>query len=111
METADYMLQGGRHFYSVFMCHLAIEKALKGFYRHKLEESPPKTHNLIYLLNKTGVKPAETMGFFITKLNEANITTRYPEDIDALKSNYTQDVTEQILAQTKELLSWIKKQF
>lgn len=29
IETASYMLEGGRYFYSVFMCHLAVEKAKK----------------------------------------------------------------------------------
>jgi HEPN domain-containing protein len=32
METAEYMCQGGRHMYPVFICRLAIEKALKGLY-------------------------------------------------------------------------------
>jgi len=31
-ETAEYMLQGGRCFYAVFMCHMAVEKALKGLF-------------------------------------------------------------------------------
>ena len=29
MDTAAYMFRGGRYMYTVFMCHLAIEKALK----------------------------------------------------------------------------------
>jgi len=32
LETAEYLFSGGRYLYSVFMCHLAIEKALKGLY-------------------------------------------------------------------------------
>ncbi|MDO9528114.1 MAG: HEPN domain-containing protein [Syntrophales bacterium] len=32
MDTAEYMLSGGRYFYAVFMCHLSIEKALKGLF-------------------------------------------------------------------------------
>jgi len=32
LDTAEFMLEGGRYFYSVFMCHLAIEKMLKGIY-------------------------------------------------------------------------------
>lgn len=36
METAEFMLNGGRYFYAVFMCHLAIEKALKGLYQKRL---------------------------------------------------------------------------
>ena len=53
MDTAEFMCRGGRYFYAVFMCHLAIEKALKGLYQRNLQETPPKTHNLIYLLSKT----------------------------------------------------------
>jgi HEPN domain-containing protein len=30
METADSMFAGGRYFYAVVMCHLSIEKFLKG---------------------------------------------------------------------------------
>ena len=30
MDTADAMHSSGRYFYAVFMCHLSIEKALKG---------------------------------------------------------------------------------
>ena len=35
MDTADYMHKGGRHIYAVFMCHLSVEKALKGLYTTK----------------------------------------------------------------------------
>lgn len=93
------------------MCHLSIEKALKGLYSQKTGEAPPKTHNLVYLLNKIGIKPDDKTGLFITKLNEANITTRYPEDIDELQKNYTSAVTKEILEKTMELLLWIKKQY
>lgn len=111
ISTAEFMYSGGKYFYAVFMCHLSIEKALKGLYSQKSGETPPKTHNLVYLLNKIGVKPDDKTGLFITKLNEANITTRYPEDIDELQKNYTASVTKEILEKTSELLQWIKKQY
>ena len=110
MDTADFMCKGGRYFYAVFMCHMAIEKALKGLYQQNLQETPPKTHNLIYMLNKIGLRPDEDRGRVITRLNEANIATRYPDDIDKLQSNYTKEITTQILTQAKEVLEWIKQQ-
>lgn len=33
LDTADAMYTTGRNFYAIFMCHLAIEKALKGLYQ------------------------------------------------------------------------------
>ncbi len=111
METAAFMAQGGRGFYAVFMCHLAIEKALKGLFQHVLCETPPKTHNLVYLLNKIGLRPDAARARAIARLNEANVTTRYPDDIDRLRSAYTTEMTEQILVQGREVLEWIKQQF
>ena len=78
LETAEYLFSGDRYLYTVFMCHLAIEKALKGLYEKKLEELPPKTHNLLYLLKKIGNKPEIKLAQFIVTLNQASITTRYP---------------------------------
>lgn len=104
IETAEFMFNGGRYFYSVFMCHLSIEKALKGLCQFTLNELPPKTHNLIYLLNKIEIKPDEKIGRFMIKLNEANIATRYPEDLAILQKNYSKKITHAIFTDTKEAL-------
>ena len=110
MDTADYMFDGGRYFYAVFMCHLSIEKALKGFYRKKLSQEPPRVHNLIYLVNKIGIKPPEPVGRFIVKLNEASVATRYPEEIGKLQKDFTKGVVKDILSKGRETPGWIKKQ-
>ena len=110
MDTADYMFHGGRYFYSVFMCHLAIEKSLKGLYYERLRQFPPKSHSLVYLLNEMGIKPPEEQGRFIIKLSEASIPTRYPEDLARLQRDYTQDIVEEILAKSKEVITWIRRQ-
>jgi HEPN domain-containing protein len=52
MDTAVYMYEGARYIYAVFMCHLSIEKALKGFFYEKHRSIPPKSHNF----NKAVVK-------------------------------------------------------
>jgi HEPN domain-containing protein len=93
------------------MCHLSVEKALKGLYQQTPQETPPKTHNLIYLVNKIGLKPSPDNSGVIARLNEASIGTRYPEHVDKLQGNYTQEIAVQILAQAKEILEWIKRQF
>ena len=111
INTAEFMFGGGRYFYAVFMCHLSIEKALKGVYLERLKEVPPKVHNLIYLLNKAGIKPPEIIGRFLVKLNEASVVTRYPDNIEKLQRDYTKDVVRDIVSKSKEALEWIKTQF
>ena len=111
IDTAEFMFAGGKFFYAVFMCHLSVEKAIKGLYQQRLKETPPKTHNLVYLLKKIDIRPAETTGKFIVKLNEASVVTRYPEDIDKIQEQYTNDIVKNIRVESKEVLEWIKGQF
>jgi len=111
MGTAEFMFSGRMFFYTVFMCHLSVEKAMKGLYQERLKETPPKTHNLVYLLKKIGVRPMDAIGIFIIKLNEASVVTRYPEDIDKLQRQYTEVVVKDILVRSKEVLQWIKGRF
>ena len=49
-KQADYdgnriMFKGERYFYTVFMCHLSIEKALKGLIIQKNKEAPPNSQS------------------------------------------------------------------
>lgn len=111
MDTADTMHGSGRYFYAVFMCHLSIEKALKGLYYKVLDEVPPKTHNLIYLLNKIDKKPVQELEKFIIKLNTASVATRYPDDLAKIQAAYTEEVTKDIITKSKDLLKWVKTQF
>jgi len=110
MDTADYMYKGGRYFYTVFMCHPAIEKSLKGLFYEKLRRIPPKSHSLVYLLNEAGIKPPERHGRFIIKLTEASIPTRYPEELARVQRDYTKSIVKDILAGSKEVVAWIKGQ-
>ncbi|MBI5198173.1 MAG: HEPN domain-containing protein [Nitrospirae bacterium] len=111
MDTAEYMFNGGRYFYAVFMCHLAMEKALKGLYHKRLRETPPKIHNLVFLVNSMKVTPPEAMGRFLVRLNEASVVTRYPEEIGKLQKDFTMPIVRELLSQGREVLQWIKEQF
>lgn len=111
METADAMFQSGRYFYAVFMCHLSIEKSLKSLYSRILDDVPPKTHNLLYLLEKIGKKPELNLEKFMIKLNTASVATRYPDDLAKIQAAYTADVTKDMIAKSKEVLAWVKTQF
>jgi len=111
MDTAKYMFNGGRYAYAVFICHLAVEKALKGLYHQRTCEMPPRTHNLVYLLTKLGIKPEKRMAKSIAILNQANIATRYPESLEVLQKNYTKAVTSNIIKESEGIIRWIKEQF
>jgi HEPN domain-containing protein len=110
LKTAEIMLENKRFIYAVFMCHLAIEKAIKGIYQYRLNEVPPKVHNLIYLVEKIGLSPSEKLYNAIFELNRVSIPTRYPDDLDKMKSEYKKSNTLEIINSSKEVLKWLKNQ-
>jgi HEPN domain-containing protein len=109
LETASAMFKAGRYIYTVFMCHLCIEKALKGLYAKKFKIDPPKTHDLIYLVEKIELKLDESNHYFLEDITDLSVLTRYPDEIENILKQLKKYKTEKILNQTKELLSWLKK--
>lgn len=107
--TADAMFTTGRYIYTVFMCHLTIEKVLKGLYVRKFNENPPKTHDLNFLKNKIDLEIPAPLGDFLDELNDLSVPTRYPDELDNLINQYREDRVKKILINSKELLSWLKK--
>ena len=107
MDTADYMFRGGRYMYTVFMCHLSLEKALKGRYAEKLGKEPPKTHNLLYLLEKMKLTLPEDLFDFISTLNRVSVPTRYPDDLQRILKDYDKKKTKEVLDQSKTVLRWL----
>jgi HEPN domain-containing protein len=108
MKTADTMFIGKRYIYAVFMCHLAIEKLLKGLYSQKFNDIPPKTHNLVFLIEKMKLELPEKYQDFVYTLNGLSVPTRYPDDLRKLLKDYTKAKTGKVLNQGKEVLKWLK---
>lgn len=109
MKTAEAMFDAKRYIYVVFMCHMAIEKALKGLYAQLLDKLPPKTHNLVLLTEKIGLDLPEGLYDFVFRLNGVSVPTRYPEDIERLKKDYNKRNTGSMLKMGKETLKWLKR--
>jgi len=83
------MFVTGRYIYTIFMCHLVIEKLLKARSQLKNNKMPPKTHNLRYLLDLSRTQLSDDMLEFVSKLSDVSIVTRYPEDFKKLIKVYT----------------------
>ena len=111
LGTAESMFQSGRYFYAVFMAHLSLEKALKGLYQQRMGVVPPKTHDLLWLLDKMSVMPPPPVKDPLVRLNTASVVTRYPEDLEEIKRQFTAVITRGILDRAQECLEWIRRQF
>ena len=110
METAEANLKTDRYIYVVFMCHLAIEKALKGAWFKKFEKDPPRTHSLTFLIDAVELEIPDEMAPYLMQLTTVSVPTRYPEQLQELQKVYDEDRTRKILNRGKEVLEWIKTQ-
>lgn len=90
LENARHMLSSGRYLYVVFLCYLTLEKLLKAVVTELTGQTAPRSHNLIYLVKRSGISLEPRYLDFIGKLNNASIPTRYPSDIREAIREYTQ---------------------
>ena len=113
IETARVNLEGSRFLYVGFMCHQAIEKALKAVVTQVTDGGvPPKIHNLPILAEKALLdgKMTEEHLDLIRELNPLNIEARYPEYKERLLQTLSKEYCNTIIERVVELLCWIKKQ-
>ena len=107
IEIAQRLLD--KPLYSGFLCHLAVEKALKA----KIEsvgEEPLKIHNLVRLAEIGGIFDAmtEEQVVFLDVLNPLQIEGRYPSYKQQIASSLTPEKCADMIAQAKEMVAWIE---
>jgi HEPN domain-containing protein len=105
LETAEAMFRTKRYVYVVFMCHLCIEKMLKGCVVEFADRFPPKTHSLVRLAEIAGIEFPEKLRKFVTYLSDKSVVTRYPEDL----KDFTRAVARSCLKNTREAFKWLRR--
>jgi HEPN domain-containing protein len=108
--TAEAMLTTSRYLYVGFMCHQTIEKILKAFFTKHHETTPPYTHSLSYLAEKSGIleELTEQRLKFINSVEPMNIEARYPSRKQELFKSLSKHKCQEIVKQTKEFQQWVK---
>ncbi len=71
-QTKDYV-------WCLFIGHLVIEKLLKAVYSFKNQDTPPKTHDLLRLADKSGILLSDIHKDFLDLVTTFNISARYPD--------------------------------
>lgn len=103
--TAELLIREKRNLHGLFFCHLVIEKAIKAFYVKKMQEIAPRTHNLIYLSENTELVFDDETQIFLGILMKYQLQGRYPDYNPVLPD---QNIINQYLSKTKDLLQWLK---
>ena len=114
ISVAKVLIKANKFLYTGFMCHQAIEKALKAVISRDCEESeiPPKIHDLSKLAIRAKLFDlmSEEQQDFIEDLNPLNVEARYPEYKDEIAAGLNNGICREFLMGTEALLCWIKEQ-
>jgi HEPN domain-containing protein len=109
MVTAKHMFQTKRYPYCLYMCHLSIEKILKGLLMEHTGNHPPFSHNLVALAKGLEINFDEIQKTLLADLTEFNIEARYPEWKKEFYKRATGKYTHNYFTQAQKLQKWLKK--
>jgi HEPN domain-containing protein len=93
----------------LFLGHLTIEKILKAIYVDRLHDTPPYTHRLIHLAEKTSLKLTDEMTELLETVTDFNLEARYPDEKFSFKKKCTKHFTENYLKKIEVLRKWLLK--
>lgn len=108
-EVANHLYKARSYVYTLFLCHLTLEKILKAIVVKKTKQHSPYTHDLVKLaflaeieINKTQVKQLEEISRF-------NIEARY----DSIKMEFykkaTKKYTDKYFKISRYFYEWLKE--
>lgn len=96
---------------ALFFTHLHLEKICKALWvKNNVNNTPPKIHNLIKLLNEAGIKYSEEQMNFMLVMNNFQLEGRYPDYKQKLYKTYKKSNTAEILQQAKKHSKWLQEQ-
>ena len=107
LESAEGIFDTGKYDWCLFVGHLALEKILKAIYVDRNDNNmPPKTHNLVRLVELSKVTIDEEQKFLLDKINDFNIHTRYPDYKLEFYKRCNAEYTKEYFGKIKVLYTW-----
>ena len=111
ISAAEDLWRTGHWLYVAFLCHQALEKALKAYYVATNDEDPPYTHSHTRLLNVCGLTDGLTdeQLRFVALMEPMYIKARYPEQKVRTARTLDKDICQDFIKKTKLLTQWIEE--
>lgn len=107
-NAVNTLFNGKNYLQSLFFSHLVIEKLCKSLWiKHNIENVPPRTHNLITLLNATPVKLSDEQGEFLLMLNRFQLEGRYPDYMTKMHNICNETFTNEIIQTVNDFRIWL----
>lgn len=110
-ETAHSLFALKRYDMCLFLCHLAIEKLLKGLVAFHLGEPAPFSHDLERLALLAGMSLTDTEKKDLKEISSFNIAGRYDDYKHSFYKKCTPAYAKKYLAKTDKLFLWLEQKY
>ncbi|HXF51640.1 MAG TPA: HEPN domain-containing protein [Dehalococcoidia bacterium] len=105
MLAAEVLLETpGLSRLAVFLCHEAIEKALKAIWVERHGTAPQRTHNLLHLVATLELEMEDERLAFLRTLHALLVPSRYPNPFDL-----PQERARYYVQEARGLFEWLQR--
>ena len=102
------MYQSKDYVQALFFSHLVLEKLCKAHWvKDNVENIPPKTHNLLVLLENTKLFISEEDTVFFRAMNQFQLEGRYPDYTNSIYRLYKEENTRIVIDNVNIKRLWL----
>jgi HEPN domain-containing protein len=107
-DVAKNLFKLKHYAYSLFFCHLTVEKLLKALVVQNTSQHAPPIHELKKLAKLAKLKPTSIQKQHLETLTTFNIKARYDDIKQSFYKQATKDFAKKYLKITEEISAWLK---
>ena len=109
-NVMQYLYNGKKNSYCLFFGHLMLEKLIKALYAKNNKTTPyaPKSHDLLYLAEKTGIELTERQEDLLDIITKFNMNARYDDYKKEFAAKCTDEYTTEQIKNIEEVRTWLK---
>lgn len=109
-ESVSLLFDGGKYVQGLFFCHLVLEKISKALLIKLTDEIyPPKIHDIVKLLQKSGAVISDEHIIFLRAFNTYNLEGRYPDYMSNIYRNTKKDKSAELIQKVGEIRECLLK--
>ena len=108
-KTMEHLFDSKDYTWALFMGHLVIEKLAKALHTKMVDGNAPHSHNLVYILSRTGIEFDEKKSDLLSDLTTFNINARYDDYKREFKKTCSREYAGKYINEIKGLRRWLKK--
>lgn len=110
LAAMESLFETGHFTWSLFVGHLALEKALKAAYVKQVDIQVPHIHHLLRIARACSVELTSEQEDFLLEVTTYNLKGRYPDYKQSFFRKASREFTSNRIKRIREMQQWLREQ-